>query len=333
MSRPHDLSQVPASAPVNLSLIETQACSGHSCEARRPDFAIIGAQKAATTLVQRILMQHRGIFMPPGEYAAFECGGISSEEAASNLAAKLALAATGSIVGFKRPDVLCSELACERLASAFPDLRVIAVLRDPVDRLISAYYHYMSHGLAPPVPVKRALPFLITGQWVDRYPRLATLVDYGMYGKYLEGWRERFSAESILILIQEAFLENPGDGAERIFKFLGLVSPVIDIPKRSSDTNSVAYSVVRGWWGSCRHGVEFTVNRGRGGIQPLRLTRWRNRLLKANRWVDQAILRRLCKDDRGELTEEDVKTISEVYRNDNKKLVELLGFQPFPRFG
>ena len=82
--------------------------------------------------------------------------------------------------------------AADRVAAAYPDLRLIVCLRDPVDRAVSAYFHNIKAGRLSP-----ATPFL------DAVRQRPGLREFGCYGRQLDAWLERFPIERYLFLVYE----------------------------------------------------------------------------------------------------------------------------------
>ncbi|MCS3824361.1 sulfotransferase [Salinibacter ruber] len=98
-----------------------------------PDFAIIGAQKSATTFLQRCLQAHPEVFIPAGELADFEDPQYADFEI-DQFKQHFAPGQDAAAVGLKRPSYLHEPNVPERLAHHLPDLKLIVALRDPIER-------------------------------------------------------------------------------------------------------------------------------------------------------------------------------------------------------
>ncbi|WP_419657492.1 putative sulfotransferase domain protein [Desulfosarcina variabilis str. Montpellier] len=80
----------------------------------------------------------------------------------------------------------------ELVTNELPDIKIIISLRDPVDRAISAYYHWMKTGITSPrLGLKKV---------AKEYPKMRIL-EYGYYEEYLKIWQKYVPQERILILI------------------------------------------------------------------------------------------------------------------------------------
>jgi hypothetical protein len=178
---------------------------------RQPDFAIIGAMKCATTTLHEQLARQPGVFMSrPKEPNFFS----DDDQYARGLDWYWSLfrdAGTG---------VLCGESSThytklptyphtvERLRKALPDVKLVYVMRHPIDRLISQYVHEKIEGTVT-APIDEA---------VDRRPEL---VAYSLYSMQVEPFLAAYGPERVLPVFFERLIARPQDELERIWRFLG----------------------------------------------------------------------------------------------------------------
>ena len=118
-----------------------------------PNFVIIGAQKSASTFLQVCLSEHPDVFMPPGETPFFESpdyenSDISRLESLFNNRSE-------SKLGIKRPSYIGKPEVPKRIEYHLPDAKLIAVLRNPIDRAVSAYFHYINNGFIPCINLEK----------------------------------------------------------------------------------------------------------------------------------------------------------------------------------
>ena len=170
----------------------------------RLDFAIVGAQKAASTLLQVILASHPAIDMPAAETAVFE--DFDDEAKISELIESCFKAGHSQLRGIKRPTYLYDEEVCRRLARFSPDTKIIVILRDPLSRAVSAYYHYIKDGFLPNRPINDGLSKIISGDVRVEWPRGSQVIEYGLYANALKCYLAAFGADRVLVLLQEEFL-------------------------------------------------------------------------------------------------------------------------------
>src|SRR5512139_536133 len=126
-----------------------------------PDFIIIGAPKCGTSALHLILAHHPGVFIPDLEVYFFDVDDISIHPEFFQRRDGFTLhdfdrdldtyldwyrslfagAAPGQLVGEDSTTYLASRRAPERIARLLPSVRLIAMLRDPVARAYSNYWH------------------------------------------------------------------------------------------------------------------------------------------------------------------------------------------------
>jgi hypothetical protein len=102
----------------------------------------------------------------------------------------------------------------ERLFRFNPEARLIYIMRNPFDRIVSHYWHAVRdlfHG-GELRPLLRA---------VQEDPEYLAFSDYAMQ---LEPYFERFGRDAVLTLTFEALIEDPQREVDRIYRWLGLPS-------------------------------------------------------------------------------------------------------------
>lgn len=184
-------------------------------------FAIVGAQRSRSTYVHRAIAPHPQVFTPPREIAYFE-DPTYSRSGAEQFLEHFARARPEDVVGFKRPELLGRPEAPARLAEAMPDARLVAVLREPISRTISAYFHYMRSNYLPLRPLNEGLGALLSNGSTARYAHAHEVLDFSHYAEGLARLHDWFDAEQILVLL-DADLEDDLDASmRRIHLHLGV---------------------------------------------------------------------------------------------------------------
>ncbi len=218
-----------------------------TCEHRHnlPDFLIIGAMKSGTTSLHHLLASHPEIFIPDGEIFFFTLDDIEqqpdsfidtgSEWTFHDLDRNFDRyfewyrkhfqpADPTDTIGEDSTTYLPSHKAPERIASLLPDVKLIALLRDPVDRAYSHYWHIVRKGIA-------MFDFETT---LERCP--GRILNRSMYRPSIERYRRHFSDEQLKVVVFERFVENQRTVLEEICEFLG-VSPDPDLEFDQSHQN------------------------------------------------------------------------------------------------
>ncbi|MFC1853552.1 sulfotransferase [candidate division CSSED10-310 bacterium] len=181
-------------------------------------FIIIGAMKCATTTLREQLAQQDGIYMlgKPKEshffsYDIHYAKGISWYKAKFKNAAENDICGEATTSYSKFPQYPDS---AARIKQHYPDIKLVYVMRHPVDRLISQYIHEVT---------QREIPdHMSIDQAIKKYPRL---VHYSCYTKQLEVYFAQFEKQSILPVFFERLCADSQKELERICSFLNCPKP------------------------------------------------------------------------------------------------------------
>jgi hypothetical protein len=204
-----------------------------------PDFLIVGAQKAGTTALYSYLREHPAVAGPPWKEVSFFDRHFWRGAAwyRGHFPNRLYLRAVGAragvepIVGEASPSYLFHPHAPERAAALLPDVRLIALVRNPIDRALSHYHHEVALGREP-LPFEKALDEEDTRMEGElehmRDPRYFshawwnfTYQARGRYAEQLERWLEFYPRERLLVVPSEDLLERPGETYSQVLEFLG----------------------------------------------------------------------------------------------------------------
>jgi hypothetical protein len=218
---------------------------GRATSAARPlpDFLILGAQKAGTTALFAYLRWHPGVTGPAfKEVSFFDRHYVHGERW---YRAHMPLR-RGRIVGEASPSYLFHPLGPERAAGMLPDVRLIALLRDPVDRAFSHYQHERALGreslsfedavareddrMRGEVERMLADPSYFSHAWWNY-----TYVARGRYAEQLDRWYAAFPREQLLVLFTDELASDPGGTYRRVLEFLGAAPRELDSYPRIFD--------------------------------------------------------------------------------------------------
>src|SRR5215469_14246021 len=128
----------------------------------------------------------------PGEETAFFEDPNYREEDLAPLSEALQAAPSDKLLGIKCPNYLCTPQCAPRLARHLPRARLIAILRNPVDRAISQYYHLIRSGRLPLVPADAAFAEYLAGRFDPPYAQ-AIVLDFGRYAMGVENFYREFA--------------------------------------------------------------------------------------------------------------------------------------------
>lgn len=209
---------------------------------RLPDFIIGGAMKAATSTLHYILAQHEKVYIPDGEVHFFSVDDVTEHPALFHeYGAEWAVqdyrgqfdryearyrrifegAAPDQVIGEDSTVYLASRKAPTRIAEYLPNVKLIFLLRDPVERAYSHYYHALQAGRA-------IYGFEDALQYGRRF-----YITRGLYREQLERYLEVFDREDITVLIFENFIQNMQARIDDLCRWLGL-SESLDLSSLSS---------------------------------------------------------------------------------------------------
>lgn len=207
-----------------------------------PDFIIIGAQKGGTTSLYEYLVRHpqvRAAMKKEIRYFGENYSqGLIWYRSHFPLAYKLDK--RKFLTGESSPTTLFHPLAPERVAQTIPAVKLIVLLRDPVQRAFSHYQMNLRSGrdhLSFEEALGReaerldgAVEGVIEGEdeAVYRYTSFSYMAR-GEYAAQLERWYEVFSKEQMLILQSEELFQNPANVFRKTLNFLQL--PEVELPK------------------------------------------------------------------------------------------------------
>lgn len=178
------------------------------------NFIGIGAQKSATSWLHDVLSEHAEIIASdPKELnyftANFDRGQNWYE---SHFSGK----GSGYVCGECSPTYFFSSDAPKRAQQYNPDLRLIAILRDPVERTFSNHLHELRKGHIPPdTPFEMAL---------SANP---AYVEQSQYRNNLSRWLEYFSRDKLLVLLAEDIAKDPEKTFKMVCKHLSVDASVI----------------------------------------------------------------------------------------------------------
>ncbi len=205
-----------------------------------PDFVIIGAQKAASTYVQLSLRDHPQVYLPYSETPFFQDPDYDPDRL-DILESYFEDADLSDVrqLGIKRPDYLGRAECPKRIHRHIPDAKLIVVLRDPVQRLVSAYYHYVKTGFIPPVHVNEGVPKILSGEWDKKYPRSVEIIEYGMYYKHLKRYLNFFEKRQIKVIMYERLKNKNIETVQNIYNYLGVDASYIPSSSNKRPKSSV----------------------------------------------------------------------------------------------
>src|SRR4051812_32044238 len=214
--------------------LRTKALSGQL--GPLPDFIIIGSQKCGTTFLYDELAKHTCVAPAiTKEIHFFDFNFNRGTDWYRACFAQLRHQAHGQarITGEASPYYIFHPLVAQRIASVAPQAKLIALLRNPVNRAYSHYQHELRLGFER-LPFDQALEreqARLRGEaermQADASYQSFTHAHYGyltrgIYIDQLKRWRDLFPDHQLLILRSEDLYRNTPETIGRVLEFLGL---------------------------------------------------------------------------------------------------------------
>jgi hypothetical protein len=181
---------------------------------RLPDFVIIGAAKAATTWLSYNLGAHPQVFLPSQELHYFSRFHDQGEDWYRG---HFQDAQETQLIGEKSASYLADAATPLRLHCQLPRAKLIAQLRNPIERAYSDYcMHYRRGQVSTDI-----------GCYLDpaRTP-IPRLLEHGFYHRQLMSFMRVFPREQILVLLYDDIRRRPREVFADVCGFLGIDATV-----------------------------------------------------------------------------------------------------------
>jgi hypothetical protein len=202
-----------------------------------PDFIILGAQRGGTTSLYNWLMGHPSVVPPSNkEVHYFD---LHYARGLSWYRTHFPLARAGQVTGEASPYLLFHPLAPARVAADLPPTtRFIVILRDPVQRAVSHYWHERRlKAETEPLDVALAMEEQrLSGadEQVLRGERSFAHYHFsyaarGRYAEQLARWFDHVSRSRLLVVESESLFGN-ADAQARVTEWLGLSDTLVPFP-------------------------------------------------------------------------------------------------------
>lgn len=219
-----------------------------------PDFLIAGVPKAGTTALHAALVRHPQLFLPAVKEPKFflsdgrppTSGGPGDVQTSqehvwrrADYEALFGPAPAGALRGEATPFYLHDLNAHERIRRLVPNVKIILLLRDPVDRAHSNWTHLWNAGLEPEadfLTACRAEPRRRAAGWAPFWH----YIELGRYGWQVQHLLKVFDREQVLLLRYRDLKDAPAQTLDKVCAFLGVPGGVLgSIPKENVNRHVV----------------------------------------------------------------------------------------------
>lgn len=183
-----------------------------------PNFLVIGVEKGGTTWLHAQLKKHPNIFVPPTKeihffnkynsnfiaHDYFKCGLDWYLEFFKEYNGQQA-------IGEVTPMYICDPEAPFRIKEVLPNVKLVAMLRNPVQRAYSHYWMAKQKNHTT-IPTFREVIEQKEARFIER----------GLYYKQLKVYYELFDTRQIMILFYDEVFKNPEYWLSQVCQFLGV---------------------------------------------------------------------------------------------------------------
>ena len=212
-----------------------------------PNFIIVGTVRSGTTSLYYNICEHPSVISAAyDEIGFFDSNyhlGINwyrsmfpSEKEMSEVKNK-----TGSSLTVEdTPFYFWKEEAIKRIFKIIPNVKIISIFRNPIDRAYSNYnlgLRAKTEELEFEDAIDDEINFLRKHTFRESIDRRRSYISKGMYEKQIEMWFNVFPREQIHILSTEDMQKYPKDTLQKIFGFLELKEYNIKNPQRQKHAN------------------------------------------------------------------------------------------------
>ncbi|WKN32531.1 sulfotransferase domain-containing protein [Porifericola rhodea] len=288
----------------------------------RIEFAVIGGQKSGSTYIQSILAAHPQVFMPEGEIPYFEDpdyleGGVQKlNELFKNQNSDL-------VWGIKRPNLLGSSQYASRLANEIGKAKLIVILRNPVVRLVSAYYHYMKDGFLPPLEFSKGIEKILNKD-KSEYGRSPEVLEFGLYYKHLQEYFKYFSKDQILILLYDDLKNDKFKIIKKVYQFIGVDDSFNPNSVINKTPQKVIYSIKRQSFVRIANNLKYNYNSDRTRCHYKDQSFVEGVTCKLIKGIDKVILSNLFKNEKPKLNNQIHQKLYDYYKADIENLEKLI---------
>ncbi len=193
---------------------------------QRPNFLIIGVHKGGTTSLYGYLIQHPQII--PSVKKEVDFWSWKFNTSINWYLAHFPVIPDGKnfLTGEASPSYFDHPNAAQRIFQVFPKIKLIVLLRNPVDRAISQYHQWrrlnwenrsFEEAIASDLEKLTKAP-----EKVNYWRQELNYLVRGVYVEFLQEWMSLFSREQFLILKSEDFYANPEASMQEVLRFLDL---------------------------------------------------------------------------------------------------------------
>ena len=231
-----------------------------------PNFIIIGAQKGGTTSLYTYLTQHPQV--APAAQKEIHYFDLQFDKGAEWYYSQFPSSAERGykVTGEASPYYIFHPHVPQRIYQLCPEVKLIILLRNPVDRAISHYHHeikikceslsFQEAIASEPERLKGEIAKILASPTYYSYEHQHhTYLSRGIYADQLPAWMKLFPKSQLLILKSEDLYTNPCGIYNSVLEFLGLPPHQLEIYEKHNATqyppvSEIVYEQLRAYYRS-----------------------------------------------------------------------------------
>lgn len=224
-----------------------------------PDFLILGAEKAGTTFLYSLLQEHpnfRAAAKKEVHYFDSRKFEFGPQWYRAQFPRQVDVGKRNTITGEASPYYLLHPLAAQRAYELMPDVKLIVLLRNPIDRAYSGYQHKVRDGVEP-LSFEAAIeaePERLAGErdklindetYYSKNYRWYSYLTRGIYVDQIRRWQKCFAPDQFMIIKSEDFFEEPLSTLDRVCNFVGLQERQVGVRNPQKTGKGAKYEPIK----------------------------------------------------------------------------------------
>ena len=229
-----------------------------------PNLIVAGAQKAGTTWLHRVLAGHPQVFMSATKELEFFSKPAAKRRDLTTYEENFGGANDARVVGESTPSYFWSKhhhsrwleginirrrqhnIAQTARETLGPEVNIVILLRDPVERAVSAYVHHLNKGRVS------------LDEDIISVGARHGIIHMGFYSHHLEPWYDAFGPARVHVQLFERLMGEKEQELRRLLEFLGVDPELLPKPLQGRvNPGSPRRRTRKGIFVTPRHGVEY----------------------------------------------------------------------------
>lgn len=199
-----------------------------------PNFIICGAAKAGTTALYKFLREHPDVYMPERKEPQFFYNHNSYRRGIKSFSKSYFDNWNGQKgIGTTCTEYLWRAVVPERIKQHLPNVKLIFLLRNPIDRIYSHYNFCVRKGYKNPLE-EFSCEIRRKGSTFN-----TEMIYRGMYHVHIKRYERYFSRDQIKVVLYKNFKKKPKKTIKNIYNFIGVSNKFI--PNVSKKYNVSTY--------------------------------------------------------------------------------------------